>query len=437
MVAMMPPEVSTPKITTKLITWRWLLVAPALLLWWVIGQISKTNVSLIIADPLFLKELHLSGTDTALGGLMSAFFFGYGISIFVWGFLVDRFGPRLCAIAGALGGSVLIFLSSRVGNINEYLLLRFLLGFAEGNLWPVSNALTNLWFPVREHSRAQAFWITGVTLGTAAGVPIVTVLILATGWRESLFFLSILSLLPIATFWFVMDQPHEQKGISTKELNEIESDRRMALSLSRLDFRESLTSIPFWLIMICQLVAATTVYTMIQWIPTYLTAFRHVPFRSMGAWITIGYVIATILTLVVGYVGDRTMQRTLTGAWACLIFAVLVIPAALILPPAGSAVALSALISVPASIAALNGALIHTLVRPGAIARSTGVYVGIANVVSALGPLAFGGLINSLGGKFWGGFLFLAVLDAIAAACYLTLYHLSTRRVQMLVPTPE
>jgi hypothetical protein len=86
MVAMMPPDVSTPKITTKLVTWHWLLVAPELLLWWVIGQIDKTNVSLIIAAPLFLKELHLAGTNIQLGGLMSAFFFAYGISIFVWGF---------------------------------------------------------------------------------------------------------------------------------------------------------------------------------------------------------------------------------------------------------------------------------------------------------------------------------------------------------------
>ena len=36
-----------------------------------------------------------------------------------------------------------------------------------------------------------------------------------------------------------------------------------------------------------------------------------------------------------------------------------------------------------------------------------------------------------------GRFLFLAVLDALAAACYLTLYRLSARTVQMLVPMPE
>ena len=79
------------------VTRRWLLVAPALLLLWIIGQIDKTHISLIIADHAFLTELSLEGHHPELGGLMSAFFVGYGIAIFGWGFLVDRFGPRRCA----------------------------------------------------------------------------------------------------------------------------------------------------------------------------------------------------------------------------------------------------------------------------------------------------------------------------------------------------
>ena len=126
-----------------LLSRRWLLVAPALLFLWIIAQIDKTNVSLIIADSTFLKELNLAGHNTELGGLMSSFFIGYGVSIFFWGMLVDRFGPRKCVIAGILAWGLTLFLSSRVGGIREYLLIRFLLGAAEGNLWPVCNALTN------------------------------------------------------------------------------------------------------------------------------------------------------------------------------------------------------------------------------------------------------------------------------------------------------
>src|SRR5215469_15350603 len=182
----MERNVGVAEAGKPLLSLRWLLVAPALLFLWIIAQIDKTNVSLIIADPTFLKQLNVAGHNTELGGLMSSFFVGYGVSIFIWGFLVDRFGPRRCVIVGILAWAITLFWSSRVGGIKEYLLIRFLLGAAEGNLWPVCNALTNRWFPVREHSRVQAFWITGSTLGTAVGVPIVAALILASGWRGTL-----------------------------------------------------------------------------------------------------------------------------------------------------------------------------------------------------------------------------------------------------------
>ena len=104
---------------------RWLLVAPALLLLWMVGQIDKTNISLIIADEAFLRELNLAGRNTELGGLMGAFLAGYGIAIFLWGFLVDRFGPRVCAMAGILCWGGFLFLSSRATSIEELLALRF------------------------------------------------------------------------------------------------------------------------------------------------------------------------------------------------------------------------------------------------------------------------------------------------------------------------
>ena len=412
------------------LTRRWLTVAPAMLLLWIIGQVDKTNVSLIIANRDFLQELNLVGHNAQLGGLMSAFFIGYGVAIFLWGFLVDRFGPRVCALAGMFCWAVILFLNSRVGGINEYLGFRLLLGVAEGNLWPVCNALTNRWFPVREHSRIQAFWITGSTLGTAIGVPIVTALILATGWRGALAWLGAVSLIPVGFFLFVSNWPRENHRISARELEEIEQGRKPQGAVVPLSFRELLRSRPFWLIAFCQVVSATTIYTMVQWIPSYLTRFRQMPFAEMAPWLTAGYVGATVLTLLVGYIGDRTMQRPLTAAWTCLIFSLAVMPAGLFFSPEWSAVLLAALVAQASSIAALNGALMHTLVRPEAIARGTGIYVGVANFVSAAGPAIFGTLITRLEGAYWGGFLFLALLSLAGVIGYWSLHRISRRAAE-------
>ncbi len=352
-----------------ILTKRWLFVAPAMLFLWIIAQIDKTNVSLIIADSHFLNELGLIGHNAELGGLMSAFFLGYGMSIFGWGFLVDRFGPRLCTIAGSVAWAALLFSSSRVTTISGYLLVRFLLGVAEGNLWPVCNALTNYWYPVREHARVQTFWVSGSTLGTAIGVPVVSVLMLASGWRGALASLALVSLLPVAVFCFVGNRPGVGQTVRAKEREQAGGDNGFAQTA----FQGLCKTNAFWLVTFCQFVSCTTIYTLIQWIPSYLTSVRHIPFKSMGALITIGYVLATVMTLSAGYFADRTMRRALTASIVCALFVILVIPAQM-LPPWASAILLSTLIGVPGTTGALNGALMHRMVRSDGIARATGVY---------------------------------------------------------------
>ena len=114
-------------------TRRWLLVATSILLWWMISQLDKINISLVITDTRFLDELQLHGRFAELGGLMSAFYLGYGISIFFWGLLVDRFGARVCLITGTMGWAALMMVLSRTGNLQEMLIARFLLGVTEGN----------------------------------------------------------------------------------------------------------------------------------------------------------------------------------------------------------------------------------------------------------------------------------------------------------------
>jgi len=396
-------------------TKRWLLVAPAMLFLWIVAQVDKTNVSLIIADSHFLDELHLAGHHAELGGLMSAFFLGYGLSMFGWGFLVDRCGPKVCAIAGSILWAASLYVSSRVTSINEYLLLRFLLGVAEGNLWPVCNALTNYWYPVREHARVQTFWVSGSTLGTAIGVPVVSALMLSSGWRGALALLAIMSLMPVAVFLFVGNRPRTGQREAGWELEEA----------PETSLPELWRSNSFWLVAFCQFVSCTTIYTLIQWIPSYLTSVRHMRFSAMGGWITIGYIAATVMTLWAGYIADRTMLRALTGAVVCIAFVILVMPAQM-MPDWASAVLLSTLIGVPGTTGALNGALMHRMIRSSGIARATGVYVGLGNLVSALGPVLFGVLIGTLGGQYWGGFLFLAVVNASGAVVYFVLHRQAT-----------
>jgi cyanate permease len=67
------------------------------------------------------------------------------------------------------------------------------------------------------------------------------------------------------------------------------------------------------------------------------------------------------------------------------------------------------------------------MVRPEAIARGTGIYSGVGSILSAIGPWAFGKLIGSLDGQYWGGFAFLAAMNLLGAICYYALHRAAVR----------
>src|ERR1700690_2906852 len=190
---------------------RWWLIAPILLTFVVINQIDKSNVSGLIADAKFAADLGVAGDHARLGFISSAFFYGYGISLMIWGFVVDRIGPRKSALIGVLGWAVTSLWCGWAGSLTEMYAARFALGLAEGGMWPICNKDVGRWFARNEHGRIQAFWFNGAQIGIAIGLPIVTSLLLTSGWRGVFLACAIGSaaiLLPVF-WWLAPDEPSD------------------------------------------------------------------------------------------------------------------------------------------------------------------------------------------------------------------------------------
>src|SRR5947208_7643555 len=76
---------------------RWTHVAPTLLVVWIVSMFDKSNMPIVLNDPLFLKELGLAGQQAKLGLLGTGLFVAYAIFAPLWGFLVDAIGARKTA----------------------------------------------------------------------------------------------------------------------------------------------------------------------------------------------------------------------------------------------------------------------------------------------------------------------------------------------------
>src|SRR5258708_14174114 len=98
------PAIASEQRRTKVV--RWWLIAPILVVFVIVNQLDKTNVSVLIASPQFVSDLGATGQPGRLGFLATSFFIGYGFSLMGWGFVVDRIGPRRSAILGVAGWAV-------------------------------------------------------------------------------------------------------------------------------------------------------------------------------------------------------------------------------------------------------------------------------------------------------------------------------------------
>src|SRR5260370_11045022 len=147
-----------PASVSKRSAARWWLVAPTLIVFVIVNQVDKTNISVLIADPRFLSDLHLTGQPSRIGFLSSAFFYAYGASLIIWGFMVDRFGPQRCAVAGVIGWSLTTAWCAVAGSVSGNEIAPLALGLAGGCIWAVFHSYVGRWFAVREHCPIPAFW---------------------------------------------------------------------------------------------------------------------------------------------------------------------------------------------------------------------------------------------------------------------------------------
>jgi ACS family glucarate transporter-like MFS transporter len=400
---------------------RWRLIAPILLLFVIINQIDKSNISVLIADSKFVADMGATGQPARLGFISSSFFIGYGLSLLLWGFVVDRIGPRRSALLGVLGWAVTSVGCGLAGGLTQLYLARFALGLAEGCMWPVCNTYVGRWFAEREHGRIQTFWFNGAQIGIAIGLPVVTGILLAAGWRAVFFVCgagSVGILLPL--FYFLApDDPAQSRWVNAAERVYVEQNRPAPSPASSPSLR--FLALPaFWLVALCQACLVATFFGLNTWIPTYLTKARGLPFATMSVWVACAYLVPVALALAIGCAADSSrLPRATVGAISSLVMAATILAAVLAHNTIVSMLLLVVSMAAPITYGAMNTSIMHRLAPPEQIGRATGIFVGVGNVLGAAGPTIVGWLIGVFRGEYLAGFGFISALNLAQAILYL------------------
>ena len=168
----------------------------AILLLIIISYVDRVNISVMILNPEFAAHFHLNENRMLQGMLMTCFLLGYGLSALILTPLIEsKLNYRQGLLSSVAIWALVCAVSPLLGSLLGMLIARIVLGVAEGPLFSLKTRFISDSFAADEVGKPNAVTALGVSLGLAAGFPLVTWLMAHVGWMGSFYALALLNLL--------------------------------------------------------------------------------------------------------------------------------------------------------------------------------------------------------------------------------------------------
>ena len=239
--------------------------------------------------------------------------------------MIDKWGPRLPIIIGAVLGGVGLLVLSRANSYPFFLVVYVTmvsLGFQMGFL-QCMHAVANLWF-IKYRTRAMSVYSSSFRVGWAIFTPIVAVMVVAYGWRNSAVMLGVFVLATALPLSLLIRRSPESMGLmpdgDRPEAQETQRDQdapaqkltapAAALTPVDMNFKASLKTTSFWIIAFSTTVRLSTQTALgVHAIPMFVWKGMG---EQTGAFM-VGLIagIAVPMILVLGWLGDKMSKKTI------------------------------------------------------------------------------------------------------------------------------
>lgn len=235
------------------------------------------------AAPDIQREFGL--TDTQKGWLFSAFTLAYGLFEIPFGWLGDKYGPRIMLVRVVAMWSVFTALTGAARGYVSLLVYRIFFGMGEAGAFPNIAKVFTIWFPARERVHAQGIlWMSARWGGAVA--PLLVVWIAAqSSWRMPFYIFGFLGVVWAVAFmrWF-RDDPRTHPAVNAGELAQMDGiEHNTASRHARVPWARFLRSRTVWLLWLLYFCMNYGWYFYITWLPTYLQEVRGVSLKQANA----------------------------------------------------------------------------------------------------------------------------------------------------------
>jgi len=260
-----------------------------------ISYIDRTNISVA---SIAMKE-QFGWTETTKGVVLSSFFVGYLLLQVVSGTLANRYGGKVVLGVAVLWWSLFTMLTPPAATASLAALIgaRIALGIGEAAVFPASINMVGRWVPVANRSRAVAFFVSGLSLGTLVSLPVTGWLVREYGWPMPFYVFALAGFLWVGV-WAV--------GVGSGRGVEAEA---VPAVRPPIPWRRILTTPAVWAIVTNHFCGNWLLYVLLAWLPSYFKSTFGVSIANAGLLSAAPWLASFVMGNVAGHLSDWMINR--------------------------------------------------------------------------------------------------------------------------------
>ena len=299
-----------------------------------------TRKNLSMAQPVMLEEGVI--TKYALGIIMTVHGVLYGCSRFVNGFWADRLNGRIFMALGLALCAVMNFCFGCTSITVLFAAFWIINGWVQGMGFPPCAKMLAHWIHPKELATKMSIWNTSHSFGSALALGLCSAMFaLGAGWRWCFWVPAALTALAaVFTFFCVKDGPQED-GLPPLDLRGAEAanqDRERGAEAANQESGAEATcpetraqprvtnaerrrlvfgNRVIWVVAIANFFVYILRFGFLDWGPTFLKEFKHIPVEKGGLMIIAFELAAVVGTVFAGWVTDKVFKGR--GVRTCVI----------------------------------------------------------------------------------------------------------------------
>ena len=280
---------------------RWLICALVFFAT-TINYVDRTVLGLLAP----MLQVKIGWNEAQYGYIVTSFQVAYALGLLVMGPLIDRVGSRIgYAIAVAIW-SVSAMAHSLARSVTTFAMARFGLGFGEAGNFPSALKTVAEWFPQRERALATGIFNSGTNIGATFAPLLVPWIALHLGWQYAFLMTGAFSAIWIVCWLKIYRRPQEDAKLSAAELDYIQSGR--SKSAPKIPWARLLRHRQAWAFILGKFLTDPVWWFFLYWLPKFLSSEHHVTLSGLALPLIVIYNVATLGSIVGGWLPERFMK---------------------------------------------------------------------------------------------------------------------------------